>query len=86
VSVDMVMGVGKAVVLVGALLELRHLIAAIAKHFNGCASLRSVLARAGKLDDATLVGMVVCAILAVAIAVTIYGELAGPLQSTGRGH
>jgi hypothetical protein len=77
VSVDMVLGVGKAVVLVGALLELRHLIAAISKHFHGCAGLQSVLARAGKLDDATLVGMVVCAILAVAIAITICGELRG---------
>lgn len=74
-AIDMVLGVGNAVVLVGALLELRHLIAAIRKHFDGCAGLRSALVRAGKLDDATLVGMVVCAILAVAIGVTIYGEL-----------
>jgi hypothetical protein len=70
----MIMGVGRAVVLVGALLELRHLIAAIKKHFKGCEDVRAVVARATQLDDATLVGMVVCAILAVAIVVTVYGE------------
>lgn len=71
----MVMGVGRAVVLVGALLELRHLIAAIRKHFSGCQDLRAMMARATQLDDATLVGMVVCAILAMAITATIYGEV-----------
>ena len=74
VSVDLILKVGKAVVLVGALLELRHLIAAIRKHFHDCENVWAVLNRATQLDDATLVGMAVCAILAIAIVVTVYGE------------
>jgi len=71
------MMVGKVVVLTGALLEIRHLVAAVSKHFEDCPNLWSAIARVKTLDDATLIGMIVCGILGVAIVVTILGEL-GP--------
>ena len=73
-SVDNAVAIGKAVVVVGALLELRHLVSAILKHFAGCQGIRSAMSRAVQMDDATIVGTVVCAILAVGIVVTILGE------------
>lgn len=74
-ALDQVIFLGKAVVLLAACLELRHLVAAIRKHFEGCRDLRAAVARAANLDDATAVGLVVCALIAVGIVVTIYGEV-----------
>ena len=62
-----VAGVGRAIVLIGALLELRHLALAVLEQFEGCRDLNAVVARAAVLDDATLVGVAACAILAGAV-------------------
>ena len=75
---------GKAVLVVAALLELRHLIAAICVHFEGCRGVSAVLTRAARLDDATAVGLVVCILMALAVVVTIYGEIAQGIGASRR--
>lgn len=66
---------GKVVVLIGAGLEVRHLIGAIRKQFSGCSDLRSVATRAMTLDDVTIAGIILCLTLVVALAFTLANEL-----------
>jgi len=80
-SRSVVFALGMLLVLVAATLELRHLVLAIMKHFKGVKSLHDVIARAAALDDATIIGVIMCAALSVAIALTAYQELAGLFDS-----
>lgn len=77
---ELVLTLGRIIIVIGAALELRHLLTAVWKKFEGCTDLRSAVDRALRLDDVTAVGIAVCVLLAAAIVVTIgseFGLLAG---------
>jgi hypothetical protein len=69
------LAIGRLIVLVGAILELRHLGEAVCQHFEGCSTAAAIIARLATLDDATIVGILTCLILAGALLLTAIADL-----------
>ena len=74
-SRDQAKGVGQAVLLLGAIFEIQHMVAGIMRPFTGCRTWFDLWDRLSSLDEPTIAGMLMYCILVVALIAAAGGDV-----------
>lgn len=77
---------GRVVILVGAVLELRHLATSVLGIFSDCRTFGCAFSRLIRLDDVSLAGLALCLALAVAILFILLRQLSGSVGTQHKEH